>query len=163
MNTLTIAKLPLRAARTIYRALRPLLPEGFEPAPPPPRAPPAPPKPRAQAAIAPEVAAAPAPEAVVAPVPEAPRVPVQVYVEETPNPNALKFICSVVVVHKGSLAFDGPAQAESHPLASALFELGGVRTVFAVKDFVTITRDANAPWPELEPRIIDTIQRVLGP
>lgn len=93
--------------------------------------------------------------------PKAPKTRIQVMVEETPNPNARKFVCGVPVVEKGSLIFNSAQEAAAHPAASALFALGGIRSVFMVKDFVSVTREPAADWDKLAPRIVDVLQAHL--
>lgn len=87
---------------------------------------------------------------------------VNVYAEDTPNPNARKFTCSVRVVEKGSLSFNRAEDAAAHPFAAGLFAVAGVKTVFAVKDFVTVTRNPDADWDTLSPRVIAVLQDTLG-
>jgi hypothetical protein len=87
----------------------------------------------------------------------------QVRFQPTPNPNAGKFACGRTVVEgKSSRSFYDAGQAESHPIAAALFELDGVASVFMVEDFVTVTKEPAADWSELIPRVIETLERVLG-
>ena len=103
-----------------------------------------------------------APAAPPAPAAE-PRVPVAIRVEETPNPDARKFVCSRKLVEKGSLVFNDAASAAEVPFALAVFELGGIRTVFATRDFVTVTRMSDAPgWRELQPRIEAALRESLA-
>jgi hypothetical protein len=93
--------------------------------------------------------------------PKAPKTRIQVMVEETPNPNARKFVCGVPVVEKGSLIFNSAQEAAAHPAASAIFALGGIRSVFMVKDFVSVTREPATDWDKLAPRIVDVLQTHL--
>lgn len=122
-------------------------------------------------------AATPAPESPSRPAPTAipsgtsdarrPTAPVEVAVEidvdveETPNPNALKFTCSVPTTSKGTLSFQTAESAEGHPLGAALFQIAGVRTVFAARDFVTITREAGASWDTIVPATERALKSVL--
>lgn len=81
----------------------------------------------------------------------------------TPNPNAGKFVVGRTVVDgKASVSFYNAAQAAGDPIASALFELDGVASVFMVEDFVTVTKDATADWSDLIPRVASTLERVLS-
>jgi hypothetical protein len=62
----------------------------------------------------------------------------------TPNPDALKFpvgfpIASGFNVRAGE-------DASANPFAAAVFAAGGVAAVFAVNDFVTVTRQPGADW-----------------
>ncbi|MCB9663390.1 MAG: NifU N-terminal domain-containing protein [Alphaproteobacteria bacterium] len=144
MKPVALLKLPFRMARAAFREARAA--SGLAPADPPPP-PPAP---------APEPAPEPA-----APEP-APARPVQVRVEATPNPDALKFVCSSQVVARGSLAVNGPDEAAGHPFAELLIALDGVRTVFATRDFVTVSREPEGPgWEVLEPEIVRVLQATL--
>jgi hypothetical protein len=87
---------------------------------------------------------------------------ISVRAEATPNPNAMKFQCSVMVIAKGSLSFNNAIAAKQNPLASAVFDVGGVRSVFAVKDFVTVTREDGVDWNMLSPRIEAAIREHLS-
>ena len=46
----------------------------------------------------------------------------------------------------GTINFTKPESAADHPFAKAVFEGGGVVSVFGVNDFVTVTRQAGADW-----------------
>lgn len=91
-----------------------------------------------------------------------------VLTEQTPNPDALKFIPELAggarLTRGATFAFArgdfDPARSE---LAAALFELEGVERVFVAPDFVTVTRAAGGPpWSGLRyqviPRIADHLQ-----
>jgi NFU1 iron-sulfur cluster scaffold homolog, mitochondrial len=83
--------------------------------------------------------------------------------QQTPNPNAGKFIATRTLVEgRSSRSFHNAEQAATDPVASALFGLEGVASVFMVEDFVTVTRDPSAPWSDLVPRVIETMERVLS-
>lgn len=47
-------------------------------------------------------------------------------IQPTPNPNALKFILSETIKTDGKTSFKNPHQAKDVPLAAALFDLRGV-------------------------------------
>lgn len=82
-----------------------------------------------------------------------------VLTEQTPNPNALKFIPDGLLTRGGTHAFEreGFAPARS-ALAAALFGLAGVARVFFAPEFVTITRAADAPpWAVLRYQVIRVI------
>ncbi len=86
---------------------------------------------------------------------------VDVYAEDTPNPNARKFTASVRVLEKGSLSVNSEADAQKHPIGAALWPLGGIRGIFAVNDFVTVTKEDGASWDTLSPRIVEALRRAL--
>jgi hypothetical protein len=62
----------------------------------------------------------------------------------TPNPDALKF----PVGFRISAGFNvrSAAEAAGHPFTAAVWAAGGVAAVFAVNDFVTVTRVPGADW-----------------
>ena len=83
--------------------------------------------------------------------------------QSTPNPNAGKFILNRTVVEgSASKSFYNAEDAAGHPLASALFELEGVVSLFMVADFVTVTKTPAAPWDELIPAVQVVIERVFA-
>jgi hypothetical protein len=43
-----------------------------------------------------------------------------------------------------------PDDAADIPLAKAIFDAGGVASVFATADFVTVTRTGDADWTQIE-------------
>jgi hypothetical protein len=71
-----------------------------------------------------------------------------VQMQETPNPNARKFVLPKKVFSQGS-NFASAQAAASHPLAQQLFELPGVYNVFWAQDFITINKLPNLPWEPL--------------
>lgn len=91
----------------------------------------------------------------------APHRSVSVSAEDTPNPNARKFSCSVKVVEQGSLSFANATEGAKHPIGKAVFAVGGVKTVFAVNDFVTVTKTDDADWASLTPRLTKAIKAAL--
>lgn len=106
--------------------------------------------------------AEPAKEAPKAEAPKAEAVKVRVRGEPTPNPNAMKFSCSVKVIAKGSVTFNTATAAAGHRVGEALFLVPGVRSVFAVNDFVTVTKEESAGWSTLAPAIEAALQSALS-
>ena len=88
--------------------------------------------------------------------------PVSVHAEETPNPNAMKFTVDRSLVESGSISFNAAAEAEDHALGKALFAVDGVRSIFAVNDFVTVTKDDTAGWDAVGPAVADAIKQCLS-
>jgi Fe-S cluster biogenesis protein NfuA len=76
--------------------------------------------------------------------------------EATPNPATLKFIPGQPVLGEGTLEFRAPAEAESSPLATRLFEIDGVEGVFFGSDFISVTK-GDAEWQHLKPAILGAI------
>ena len=70
-------------------------------------------------------------------------------IEPTPNPNAMKFILKEPLTWGIARSYDNAAQAQSDPLASALFDIEHVTNVFYVDHWITVTQDGQADWHEL--------------
>lgn len=70
-------------------------------------------------------------------------------IEPTPNPNAMKFVLREPLTWGVSRSFDSAEQAQSDPLASALFEIEHVTNVFYVDHWITVTQDGRGDWQEL--------------
>ena len=59
---------------------------------------------------------------------------------------------SVVEGRRGR-TYDSAEAAADDPVAAPLMALEGVRGVFMVADFVTVTKAPEASWAELAPRV----------
>jgi hypothetical protein len=71
-----------------------------------------------------------------------------VQVASTPNPDAMKFTVDVPFAEMINVTSQEDAAAV--PLAQAIFDAGGVASVFATADFVTVTRTADGDWTQIE-------------
>lgn len=82
--------------------------------------------------------------------------------QPTPNPDAMKFTADQRLVEgRESRSFYNAAQAESDPVAGAVFALHGVANVFMADDFLTVTRVPGADWGVLAPQVIAAIEKAL--
>lgn len=85
-----------------------------------------------------------------------------VMVQPTPNPNSMKFMLDRPVVATGSESYMNAEAAEKSPLASALFKLDGVASIFMLGNFITVNKAGDAAWEDLVPRIEQVITQELG-
>jgi len=82
--------------------------------------------------------------------------------EQTPNPNALKFLPGREIRGSKSPLFykkdpkDNPT--EESPLAYDLFKIEGVQDVFFGSDFITIGKLDTIEWEDLKSSVISEIQ-----
>lgn len=72
-------------------------------------------------------------------------------IQETPNPNAVKFILKEAVSHGTSHSFDSPDKAADNKLAKSLFDVGDVVSVFYMDKMVTVEKTDEADWDEILP------------
>lgn len=84
--------------------------------------------------------------------------PVDVIAEPTPNPNSVKFTLNRPVSEGKSQSYMNPEQAEASPLAKALFEIPGVKSVFMLNNFITVSRDPAVEWEAIIGRVEETIR-----
>ena len=74
-------------------------------------------------------------------------------IEETPNPNAVKFILREPVSNGTARSFGSATQAQADALAKALFEVGHVVSVFYMDRMITVEKDDEGDWDELLPTL----------
>src|ERR1043165_1248487 len=74
-------------------------------------------------------------------------------IQETPNPNAVKFILREPVTSGGARQFGSPDQALSDTLAKSLFDVGSVASVFYMDNMITVEKQDEADWDELLPAL----------
>ena len=76
---------------------------------------------------------------------------------ETPNPNALQFVVNAVILDHGNVSFTNNEEAKDDKMATALFEKPGVINVYAMENFITVTKDDKTSWVPLKDRVWKTI------
>jgi NFU1 iron-sulfur cluster scaffold homolog, mitochondrial len=74
-------------------------------------------------------------------------------IQETPNPNAVKFILKEPVTNGVARQFDSAEKAQEDQLAKALFETGNVVSVFYMDSMVTVEKTDEGDWDELLPQL----------
>jgi hypothetical protein len=84
--------------------------------------------------------------------------PIEVWTEPTPNPNALKFTLNRTVVEGRSKTYASPEAAEASPLAKHLFEIAGVKSIFFLNNFITVTRQPGIDWAGLARQVEERIR-----
>lgn len=74
-------------------------------------------------------------------------------IEETPNPNAVKFILREPVSNGVAKQYGSADLAENDPLAKSLFDVGHVVSVFYMDRMITVEKDDEGDWDELLPAL----------
>ncbi|CAA7615866.1 NifU family protein [Magnetospirillum sp. SS-4] len=77
--------------------------------------------------------------------------------EPTPNPATLKFLPGTVVMGQGTADFADSSRADRSPLATRLFAVDGVSSVFLGTDFITVAKADSADWQVVKPQILAAI------
>jgi NFU1 iron-sulfur cluster scaffold homolog, mitochondrial len=84
--------------------------------------------------------------------------PVMLYTEQTPNPEALKYVTNRLL-YRGIADFKDKALAEEwSPMAHSLMELAYVKSVYFNNNFVTITKEFNYDWTDVMLRLKEFIK-----
>lgn len=74
-------------------------------------------------------------------------------IQETPNPNAVKFILKEPVSHGTSHSFKTREDAAGNKLAESLFDIGNVVSVFYMDKMITVEKTDEAEWDEILPEL----------
>jgi len=83
---------------------------------------------------------------------------VQVAAEATPNPNSMKFTVNRELWAGRARTVASADEAFGFPLAARLLAVDGVRSLFFLRDFVTVTRQPGVAWDALAPAVNTAIQ-----
>lgn len=84
-----------------------------------------------------------------------------IFVQPTPNPNALKFIVDRDVIKENKATFKSLKDCKDIPLAQALFDLRGVDQIHFFQNVVTISKFSFEEWDNLEPAVKTTLENML--
>lgn len=76
---------------------------------------------------------------------------VQLLIQGTPNPNALKFVLNVPVKSTGNVTYKSKGECGLNPLAGNIFDVHpAVAEVYFFDNYITVTQDGSADWDDLE-------------
>ena len=81
--------------------------------------------------------------------------PLEIAMQGTPNPNAVKVTLNRVVAAHGT-TYRQAASADA-PWAKQLLEIPGVTQLFAINNFISISKTPDADWQSIGPQV----ERVL--
>lgn len=74
-------------------------------------------------------------------------------IQETPNPNAVKFILKEPVSHGTSHSFKTVEDGAKDNLAKSIFEVGEVVSVFYMDKMITVEKTDDAEWDDILPSL----------
>lgn len=74
-------------------------------------------------------------------------------IQETPNPNAVKFILKEPVSFGSSHSFKTAEDAGKDGLAKSIFDVGDVVSVFYMDKMITVEKSDEAEWDEILPAL----------
>ena len=86
--------------------------------------------------------------------------PLEIAIQGTPNPNATKFTLNRVVSAQGTTFRD--AATAGTAWARALLEIAGITQVFAVNNFISVTKEAGADWNAIAPQVEHVLRQAFS-
>lgn len=86
--------------------------------------------------------------------------PLEIRAQGTPNPNAVKFTINRMIATQGTTYRD--AAAAQMPWAQQLLRLPGVTQVFALQNFISVTKTPETDWNVLGPQIEGVLRQALS-
>lgn len=86
-------------------------------------------------------------------------MPAQFSIDPTPNPNAMKVTVSAALSPGAPVTYNSAAEAEKDAFAKLLFGVAGVRSVFIVNNFATVTKDPGSDWSAIKPKLQDALEQ----
>ena len=79
-------------------------------------------------------------------------------IEDTPNPNAVKFVLKDRIAWGAARSYGSAEEAGGDELAERLFAIAHVSNVFYMDNWITVTQDGEADWPDLVRKIAQPIR-----
>ena len=86
----------------------------------------------------------------------------KIEIQNTSNPDILKFEADRFLVNHKSYEFNNIDDAKDSPLAQALFHLPFVKTVYIAQNFVAVKKFNIAPWSEIQNELKSKITDLLN-
>ena len=86
--------------------------------------------------------------------------PLTISAQGTPNPNAAKFTLNRTVATQGTTYRD--AATADAPWAKQLLAIPGVTQVFAVNNFVSVTKRPEVDWNQVGPQVEGVLRQAFG-
>ena len=86
--------------------------------------------------------------------------PLEILVQGTPNPNAAKFTLNRTVATRGTTYRDLTSADVSW--AKELLMIPGITQVFALNNFISVNKTAEADWTVIGPQVEQILRRALS-
>jgi Fe-S cluster biogenesis protein NfuA len=87
--------------------------------------------------------------------------PVMLYTEQTPNPEALKYVTNRLI-YQGIADFkEADLAKEWSPMAASLMELPFVKSVYFNNNYVTVTKELNYDWTDIMLKLKEFIKEYI--
>lgn len=87
---------------------------------------------------------------------------VNIDIQPTPNPNALKFVLNTPVKNEGNSSYKTPTQCGDNDLAKTIFTIRGIDQIHFFDNVITVTKFGYEEWEAIESLVIDTISNKIA-
>ena len=78
-------------------------------------------------------------------------------VQQTPNPDTLKFVLGFELVQNGPIEFKNSAEAKEYPFVQKIFQIGA-ELVFFGSNFISVKKNSKTQWGEILEKMQDIIK-----
>lgn len=75
----------------------------------------------------------------------------------TADPEVINFFPPVKLLASGRAEFVDAKSMRKSPLAEALFDIGGIKSIFMTEELISVTKETAASWEDLKPQILAEI------
>lgn len=89
------------------------------------------------------------------------QTPITIYAEATPNPSVMKFVANKKIA-TGMFEFTSIDEAKLSPLATELFHLPFIKSVFIEENYVSITKYDMAEWQDITMELREFIRNFIA-
>lgn len=86
---------------------------------------------------------------------------ISIYTEMTPNPETMKFVANKLLYPGKSIDFPDVESAKPSPLAMELFGFPFIKAVFIASNFVTLTKNPETDWNDVNATIRQFLKEYL--
>lgn len=86
---------------------------------------------------------------------------IEIDIQPTPNPNALKFILNMPVKNIGNSTYKSPTECGENHLALELFKVRGVDQLHFFENVIAITKFSYEDWESLESNVSKILREQL--
>lgn len=82
-------------------------------------------------------------------------------IQPTPNPNALKFILNMPVKNNGNSTYKSPSECGDNHLALELFKVRGVDQLHFFENVIAVTKFSYEDWDSVEKNVMKVLQEEM--
>lgn len=86
---------------------------------------------------------------------------IDVDIQPTPNPNALKFILNYPVKKEGNSTYKSPGECGENKLALELFKVRGIDQLHFFEDVIAVTKFSYEDWGSVEVAVMKVLKEFM--